>query len=109
MQVVETVFPVFGLSSEAVRWVSVLLAIGLVPVLVATWTFEWTPASLRCDAQTTDAVSRANSARRFDRPVLILPVAALTWFAFDKLLLDPARDAAQREAAPAGQCLISVC
>jgi hypothetical protein len=34
VQVVETLFPVFGLSAEAIRLVVILLAIGFVPAII---------------------------------------------------------------------------
>ena len=42
VQIVETVFPVFGLPSELVRWVIVLLAIGFPMVVAFAWFYELT-------------------------------------------------------------------
>ena len=44
IQVVETLFPVFGLSDDAIRIVIILLAIGFVPAMIFAWAFELTPA-----------------------------------------------------------------
>jgi hypothetical protein len=43
IQVVETVFPVYGLSDGAIRLVITVLAIGFIPVLALAWIFELTP------------------------------------------------------------------
>ena len=46
IQVIETIFPVFGFSDAAIRLVIILLAIGFVPALVFSWVFELTPQGL---------------------------------------------------------------
>ena len=43
IQVVETLFPVFGLPDMAIRVVVIVLAIGFVPAVILSWGFEWTP------------------------------------------------------------------
>lgn len=43
IQVVETLFPVFGLGDAAIRAVVIVLAIGFVPAVVVAWAFELTP------------------------------------------------------------------
>jgi adenylate cyclase len=49
VQVVETLFPIYGLSDVAIRLVIAILAIGLLPVMVLAWAFELTPEGLRKD------------------------------------------------------------
>ena len=49
VQVVETLFPIYGLSDAAIRLVIAILAIGLLPVVVLAWAFELTPEGLRKD------------------------------------------------------------
>ena len=44
IQVVETLFPVFGLSDGAILAVLIVLAIGFVPAVIVAWAFELTPA-----------------------------------------------------------------
>ncbi len=96
VQVVETLFPVYGLSDEAIRLVVNILAIGLLPVLVLSWVFQWTPAGLKRDAEVErgSTVSLA-AAKRFDRVVLIVLALAIGYFAFDKFVLNPQRQAEQ--------------
>ena len=100
IQVAETLFPVFGLSDASIRTVVILLALGLVPVTVLAWAFELTPEGLvrEADVDHTSEASKA-SVRRLDRILIVALALAVSYFAFDKFMLDPARDAAIVEAA----------
>ena len=49
IQVVETLFPVFGLADGTIRVVVIVLAIGLVPIVIVSWAFEVTPEGLKLD------------------------------------------------------------
>jgi adenylate cyclase len=94
IQVAETVFPVYGLSDAAIRFVITAAAIGFIPALVISWVFELTPAGLKKDAEVDRLDARAlSSVKKFDRVILVLLSLALVYFAFDKFVLDPARDA----------------
>jgi len=53
IQVVETLFPVFGLSDAAIRGVVIVLAIGLVPAVAIAWAFELTAKGLVRDSVTS--------------------------------------------------------
>ncbi len=95
IQVVETVFPLYGLSDGAIRLVISVLAIGFIPVLVVSWVFELTPEGLKRDADIDHSEPGPVAAgKRFDRIILVMLALALGYFAFDKFVLDPARDAA---------------
>jgi TolB-like protein len=100
IQVVETLFPVFGLSDSAIRGVVIALAIGFVPVIVFAWAFELTPDGLVRDSEVdrSSATARA-STRRLDRMAMVALALAVGYFAFDKFMLDPARDQAIAETA----------
>jgi TolB-like protein/Tfp pilus assembly protein PilF len=100
VQVVETLFPIYGLSDAAARTVVNILAIGLIPVLVVAWVFELTPEGLKKDAEVDrDRAFVADSAKRLDRIILVVLALALAYFAFDKFVLDPARDVQIAESA----------
>ena len=43
IQVVETIFPAFGFGDGAVRIVTIVFGIGLIPTLIFAWAFEMTP------------------------------------------------------------------
>ena len=49
IQVVETIFPAFGFGEAAIRVVVITLGIGLIPVLILSWAFEFTAEGLRLD------------------------------------------------------------
>lgn len=94
VQVLDSLAPLFGVGDETARLIVILLAIGLVPVLVVSWLFELTPDGFRRerDVDHGAAESRA-SARRLDRVVIAALALAVTYFAVDKFVFDPARDA----------------
>ena len=96
VQVVETLFPVYGLSDEAIRLAVNILAIGLLPVLVLSWVFEWTPKGLKRDSEIDRGTTVSlDAAKRLDRVFLVVLALALGYFAFDKFALDPQRQAEQ--------------
>lgn len=100
IQVVETIFPAFGFGDVAVRYVTIAFAVGLLPALVVAWVFELTPEGLKKDAEVDhDRAFVAESAKRLDRIILVVLALALGYFAFDKFVLDPARDVAIAETA----------
>jgi TolB-like protein len=94
IQVVETIFPAFGFGDAAVRYVTIAFAVGLIPVLVLSWAFEWTPEGIKREAEVDDgAPASLQAARRFDRMILVVLALALGYFAFDKFVLEPQREA----------------
>jgi tetratricopeptide (TPR) repeat protein len=94
VQVLDSLAPGFGLSDAVTRLVVIVLAIGLVPVLVASWLFELTPEDLaRNNKVDHDAPARRNAARRLDQVIIAMLAVAVSYFAFDKFVLDPGRDA----------------
>ncbi len=100
IQVAETIFPLFGFGDTPARVVVVVLAIGLIPTLVLAWAFEWTPEGLRRDADVDRGRPAAlDNAKRLDRIIMAVLALALGYFAFDKFVLDPARDAKIAESA----------
>ena len=100
IQVVETLFPVFGLSDGAIRLVVIVLAIGFVPAIIVAWAFELTPSGFVRDEDVdrTSAAVQANT-KRLDRVIMVVLAAAVGFFAVDKFVFDPARDAAIADAA----------
>jgi TolB-like protein/Tfp pilus assembly protein PilF len=95
VQVVETLFPVFGLSDAAIRVVVILLAIGLIPALVVSWIYEVTPEGLKLEKDLKrEESSTPQTAERLNRLIMVVLVVALSYFALDKFVLDPVRDAA---------------
>jgi TolB-like protein len=100
IQVAETIFPLFGLGDGPARLVVIVLAIGLVPSLIFSWVFEITPEGLKKDADVArqHSITQATG-KKLDRIILMVLALALGYFAFDKFVLDPARDQARLETA----------
>ena len=94
-QVAATVLPLFGAPEWMARSVVVLLAIGFIPALVFAWVFELTPDGLKRDAdvQASDSIG-PQTGKRMERVFLLLLVLAVGFFAMDKFVLAPKREAA---------------
>ncbi len=96
IQILETLLPIFGLPETSARVIVILLAIGFIPALVISWYFEITPEGLVRDSEAPK--HEANRARAFDRVVASVLTIAVVYFAVDKFVLDPARDAETLDA-----------
>ncbi len=95
VQVAGTVLPMFGAPEWLPRTIVILLAIGFVPAMIFSWVFEVTPEGLKRDADVPLEQSIApQTARRMDRMIIVALVLALGYFAFDKFVLTPRREAA---------------
>jgi TolB-like protein/Flp pilus assembly protein TadD len=100
VQVAATIFPVFGFGDLAVRVTVILLAIGFVPALVLAWVFELTPAGLKRERDIHGIeVGPSQAGKRMDRLIMTMLALALGYFAFDKFVLAPQREAVQTETA----------
>jgi adenylate cyclase len=100
IQVVETIFPLFGFDDTPARIVVITLSILFIPTVVSAWVFELTPEGLKRD----DEVDRGQSftrqtGKRLDHIIMVVLALALGYFAFDKFVLDPARDAKLAQAS----------
>src|SRR5882724_4605815 len=94
-QVASTVLPMFGAPEWVPRSIVSLLAIGFIPALIFSWVFELTPQGLKRDEDVRPEESIApRTARRMNRMIIAVLVIALGYFAFDKFVLTPRRDAA---------------
>ena len=95
VQVTGTVLPMFGAPVWLPRTIVLLLAIGLLPALVFAWVYELTPEGIKRDAEVIPEQSiAAHTAKRMNRLLVAMLALALIYFGFDKLVLDPRRDAA---------------
>lgn len=96
IQVAETIFPLYGYGDGPARTVVTILAIGFVPVLVFSWIFEWTPDGFRRESDIDPSHPlEPHGSKKLDRIIMVVLALALGYFAFDKFVLDPARDAAR--------------
>src|SRR5689334_2174469 len=93
-QVASTILPMFGAPDWLPRSIVILLAIGFIPALIFSWVFELTPEGLKRDEEVAPEESIApQTARRMDRIIIVVLVLALGYFAFDKFVLTPRREA----------------
>lgn len=103
VQVAGTVLPMFGTPEWLPRTIVVLLAIGFVPAVIFSWVFELTPEGLkREEAVTPEQSITPQTGRRIDRMIIVVMALALGYFAFDKFLLTPRREAALMASAVPG-------
>ncbi len=100
IQISETTFQYIGLPKSAVTAVIVTAAIGFLPFLILAWFFELTPDGWKRekDVHRSVAVVRAGR-RKLDLAIIILLLTGLGYFAFDKFVMDPRRDAVMVETA----------
>ncbi|NIL95312.1 MAG: hypothetical protein GTO71_12950 [Woeseiaceae bacterium] len=86
VQVVETIFPAFGFGDAAVRFVVVGFAVGLIPVVVLAWVFEWTPQGIRKDVGAIQGAANVEMAKRWDRIVMVILAVAVAFFIVENIL-----------------------
>ena len=96
LQGTEILFPVYGISDNVIKLIVVCLGIGLIPVVVLSWVFQFTPDGLKLDKD-VDASSAPvqASTKKLDRVVIVLLGLALVYFALDKFVFQAAGDKQQ--------------
>ena len=100
IQVADTLFPVYGLSTGALNVLIIVLAIGFPLFLLFSWIFEITPEGLRRETEIDRAASiTPDTGERLDRIIIVLLALALGYFAFDKFVLSESREASIAEIA----------
>jgi adenylate cyclase len=99
VQVAATLFPVFEAPGWVMKTLVALLVIGFLPALIISWVFELTPEGLRREDESESAPAEPidspapNIAQRMNRMIMVVMALALGYFAFDKFVLVPNRDA----------------
>ena len=89
VQLVETILPAFGFGDGAVRNVVIVLAVGFVPALVVAWAFELTEEGFKRDSEVDRSRPGASiSPRVLNRALIVLLVAAVSFFVFDRFVLE---------------------
>jgi adenylate cyclase len=98
IQVVETIFPAFGFGDVAVRNTTIVFAIGFIPALIFAWAFELTPEGLKKESEVDRNQSvTPHTGKKLDRMIMVVLALGLAFFAVDKFVLDPQREAAKDE------------
>jgi TolB-like protein/Tfp pilus assembly protein PilF len=94
-QVASTLLPAFDAPSWALRGLIVTLAIAFIPAVIFSWVFELTPQGLKREDDVAPEQSiTPQTGRRMDRTIIVVLVLALGYFAFDKFVITPRREAA---------------
>lgn len=92
IEVVQTLFTIYGISDLSIRLLVTLLAIGFPLVLVFSWVYELTPEGLMLEKDIDRSVRHTRQAdKKLDRIIIILLVLALGYFAIDKFVFEPER------------------
>lgn len=109
VQVGDTLLPVFDAPSWAMKALVITLAVCFLPAMVFCWVFEITQDGLKRDADVPASASTSRqNARTLDRAIMVLLALALGYFAFDKFVLSPRRDAVMvAQATQAGEARVS--
>lgn len=99
LQIADTLVPALHLPAWVVTAVVLFLIIGFPLALVFAWAFEFTPEGLKRESDVRPSESGAHrTGRKLDFLIIGALAVALGYFAYDKLLLDPKRDAALVES-----------
>ena len=92
IEVVQSLFPLYGLPESAVRLVVTLLAIGFPLAVILSWVFELTPKGFRFEKDIDRSVAVTHhQGKKLDRAIIVLLALSLAYFAFDKFVLEPSR------------------
>ena len=95
LQVSETILPIFDTPNWVLKFLVYVLFTGFIPAVVMAWIFELTPDGLKRDEEVVPEQSIApQTARKMERMIIALFALALIFFAFDKFVLAPKREAA---------------
>ena len=98
IQVAETIFPLFGYDDSPARIVVIVLAIGLIPVIIFSWAFEMTPDGLKKESEVDRSQSiTPHTGKKINRVIMVVLTLALGYFALDKFVLNPQREAAMEK------------
>ena len=100
VQVAGTVLPMFDAPAWLPRTIVIVLAIGFIPALIFAWAFELTPEGLKRERDVDRFRSiTPHTGKALDRIIMVVLALALGYFAFDKFVLAPQREAEQTSAA----------
>ncbi|MCZ6536638.1 MAG: adenylyl cyclase, partial [Gammaproteobacteria bacterium] len=94
IEVTATVFPIIKLPDWSVTLVAAFILIGFPLALILAWAFEITPEGIKLekDVDRSQSVTHVTG-RKIDYFIIAALVLALGFFAFDKFVLGPSRDA----------------
>ena len=92
--------PALRLPEWTTSFVVFLIILGLPVALIFAWAFELTPEGLKLEKDVDRSQSITSSTgRKLDIAIIALLIMGVTYFAVDKFVFDPGRDAIEIEAA----------
>ncbi len=100
LQITDVLTPLLRLPEWVGGFVFLLLVIGFLLALILSWAYELTPEGLKKEKDIDRSESMTHvTGRKLDFVIIAMLVVALGYFAYDKFVLDPDRDALEIEAA----------
>jgi TolB-like protein/Tfp pilus assembly protein PilF len=100
VQVADLVLENIGAPDWVMQTIMLVLALGFPVVVFFSWAYEVTPEGIKLESEIDRSESITHvTGRKLDRAIVAVLVIALAYFAYDKFVLDPKRDAALIEAA----------
>ena len=94
VQVADVVLENIGSPDWVMQTIMLVLALGFPVVVFFSWAYEVTPEGIKRESQIDRTQSITNvTGRKLDRAITAVLVVALAYFAYDKFVLGPARDA----------------
>ena len=100
LQVGDTLAPALRLPDWINSALAFFLVLGFPLALVLAWAFELTPDGIKRekDVDRSESITQ-QTGKKFNRLIIVILVIAVGFFAFDKFVLDPSRDAELVQAA----------
>jgi TolB-like protein len=100
LQVGDTLAPALHLPDWVNSTLAFFLILGFPLAVFFAWAYEITPEGIKRESEIDRARSITHvTGRKLDRAITVVLVVALGYFAFDKFVLDPSRDAELVQAA----------
>ncbi len=94
VEVASVVLPTFKAPEWIMQVFTFLVIVGFPLALILAWAFELTPEGIKREKDVDRSQSITHiTGRKFDYLIIAALVLALGFFAFDKFVLDPSRDA----------------
>jgi len=102
MQVADMVLQNIVSPEWVMQTIMLVLALGFPVVVFFSWAYEVTPEGIKRESEVDRSQSMSHvTGRKLDRAITGVLVVALAYFAFDKFVLGPARDAELVQATTA--------
>ena len=94
IEVASTVLPTFEAPQWTLQTLTFVIVLGFPLALIFAWAFELTPEGLKKETDVDRSLSVTHvTGRKLDYLIIAALALALVYFAFDKFVLDPSRDA----------------